>query len=220
MIDTIDQHDTFADLLERLGGIPLDRIVAHPTPGTATEDDVIRFLEKPRKRICELIDGVLVEKAVGFREGVFGSWIGHMIWKFIDAEDMGLVLGSDSPFRLQVGLVRFPDICFISWDRMPGGEMPDVAIGSIVPNLAIEVLSRSNTKAEIELKLDHYFEAGVQAAWVINPKTQTADVYTSRRRVKHFDSTGVIDGGKVLPGFQLSLAELFAVPKRKKRSKK
>ena len=58
---------TLADLRKRLGGIPLDRIWFHPAPGTATEKDVIEA-EGRENRLCELVDGTLVEKAVGFEE--------------------------------------------------------------------------------------------------------------------------------------------------------
>jgi len=221
MIAAVDEEElTVADLLHRLGDVPAERVMLVPTPGTATEDDLLRLLEAPRKRICELIDGVLVEKAMGAREGLLGSWLGHTLWSFVDENDLGLVFAADSPFRLRLGLVRFPDVCFISWDRIPDDEMPDDAIAKIVPDLAVEVLSRSNTVREIELKLDHYFEAGVRLAWVIDPKKEVADVYRSRRKVKHLDATGDLEGGKVLLGFKLSLAKLFAVPKRKKRRPK
>jgi len=58
---------TLADLRRRLGGIPLERIWFHPAPGTATEKDVIEAEER-ENRLCELVDGTLVEKAMGFEE--------------------------------------------------------------------------------------------------------------------------------------------------------
>ena len=70
-------------------------------------------------------------------------------------------------------------MCFISWDRYPGEEVPKEGISSFVPNLAVEVLSPGNTKAEMDRKLRDYFSAGVELAWVIDPKTQTANSYTS-----------------------------------------
>ena len=218
MIAAADEKtETIADLVHRLGDVPTDRIMLSPAPGTATEADVLRYLEAPRKRLCELIDGVLVEKPMGIKEGLLGAWISHLIWYFVEPKDLGLVFGADSPFRLRLGLVRYPDVCFVSWERIPGEELPDDAIGKIVPDLAVEVLSRGNTEREIELKLDHYFEAGVRLAWVINPASETATTYSSRRKFKRLDAAGELDGGKVLPGFKLSLAELFARPKRKKR---
>jgi hypothetical protein len=58
---------TLADLKRRLGGIPLERIWVHPAPGTATENDLIEA-EARESCLCELVDGTLVEKAMGFEE--------------------------------------------------------------------------------------------------------------------------------------------------------
>ena len=59
-----------ADLQTRLGGIPLDRIWCRPAPGTAVENDVVEA-ESHENRLCELVDGTLVEKAVGFESLVW-----------------------------------------------------------------------------------------------------------------------------------------------------
>ena len=67
--------DTVADLLHRLGDIPPERILMRPPPGTATEKDVIESLEAPRKRICELVEGVLVEKPMGAGEALYAPVI-------------------------------------------------------------------------------------------------------------------------------------------------
>ena len=69
---------TLADLRKRLGGVPLDRIWFHPAPGTATEKDVIEA-ERRENRLCELVDGTLVEKAVGFEEGRLALRLGRLI---------------------------------------------------------------------------------------------------------------------------------------------
>ena len=78
-------------------------------------------------------------------------------------------------------------------------------------DLAVEVVSRKNTKAEIARKLDEYFAAGTSLAWVVEPKTQTVRVYTSPRDwvVKRIGD--VLDGGAVLPGFQLLVRDVFNV---------
>src|SRR5262249_8918228 len=68
-----ESMETLADLVDRLGEIPLERIRLHPPPGEATEEDLIAALEAPRKRICELVDGVLVEKPMGTREAILGG---------------------------------------------------------------------------------------------------------------------------------------------------
>jgi Uma2 family endonuclease len=209
--------ETVAELIERLGGIPAERIRFKPTPGTATEADVIRWMDGPERRLFELIDGVLVEKAVGTREGFIGSYIARRLWNYAEPDGLGVVGGADAPFRFRLGLVRFPDVSFVSWNRIPGDEFPEDPIARLIPDLAVEVLSESNTPAEIELKLDHYFEAGVRAAWVIDPKKQSAVLYGTRTRSREIGIDGDLTAPKVLPGFRLPLRDVFASLRRKKR---
>ncbi len=211
---TTPTAETLAELLERLGNVPPDRIRTRPAPGTATEQDVIDALEADRKRLCELVDGVLVEKAMGTKESLVAVVIAHRLWSFLEQHDLGLVIGADGPLRLLPGLVRFPDVSFISWGRLPEG-LPDEAIAGVVPDLAVEVLSSSNTKGEIQRKLRDYFLSGVQLVWILNPKTETAEVYTRPDRKRRVGKTGSLDGGDVVPGFLLPLQELFARANRR-----
>ncbi len=118
--EPLDVEDTLAELIEQLGGIPLHRIRRKPPPGTATEKDVLAALKGPHKRLCELVDGVLVEKAMGSRESLLGGVIVRLVGNFVAAEDLGAVLPADGMLRLMPGLVRIPDVSFIAWDNIPG----------------------------------------------------------------------------------------------------
>src|ERR1700739_195189 len=83
--------DNLAELVAQLGGVPLKRIRFHPHPGAAKEKDVIAALEAPRKRICELVDGVLVEKAMGFKESLLAMVIGKFLAPFVEKYDLGVI---------------------------------------------------------------------------------------------------------------------------------
>lgn len=206
---------TFADLLDELGGISPSRVRLRPTPGKATEKDVIR-IEAQENRLFELVDGVLVEKAMGARESFLATHISFLLKVFLQNNDLGAVLGADGMLRLRPRLVRIPDVSFISWDQILGGEFPEEPIPDLYPDLAVEVLSPSNTPREIERKLSEYFAAGCRLAWIVDPKTRTADVYTSSDDCQHLRPTQSLDGGDVLPGFKLSLKELFASTRRRR----
>ena len=220
MVATLERTGTFADVLDRLGGIPPDRVLLSPPPGTATEADLIAARLGPQRWLCELVGGVLVErKRMSFREGVLATKLGAALYGHAADNDLGVVAGADAQVRFRVGLIRIPDVCFVPWSRIPGDEIPDEAVATIIPTLAVEVLSKSNSVREIGLKLADYFGNGVRLAWVIEPTLQTAKVYTSATRFKQLDPDGVLDGGRVLPGFKLSLAELFAVTKRRNKGK-
>ncbi len=196
----------FAELHKRLGEVPLERIRVIPPLGTATEDDLV----KAKGPICELIDGVLVEKAMGARESFVGAMLLLEIGLLAKSKKLGVILGEAGFIRINDDLIRAPDVTFIPWSSFPGKKLPPEAYWSVTPGLIVEVLSPGNTKAEIDRKLREFFGLGCKLAWVIDPETQTAKVHTSPTRAKHLGADGVLDGGKVLPGFKLSLAELFA----------
>jgi Uma2 family endonuclease len=199
---------TMADLLEHLGGIPPHRVRLYPTPGTATEQDVIDILEREHRR-CELIDGVAVEKPMGLFESFLAMAIAHFIQSYLDDRDLGVVAGEQGMLRLLPHQVRIPDVSFFSWDQFPNRELPAEPVPRLSPNLAVEVLSQSNTEKEITRKLREYFKAGTQLVWLVDPKARTVRVYTSPRRSKLVTEDQTLDGGDVLPGFQMSLRKLF-----------
>jgi Uma2 family endonuclease len=216
MIATIKNRRTVADLLRKLGDIPPERVWLRPTPGTATEEDVLA-VEAKENRLCELIDGVLVEKTVGAYECLLAHLIGYYLENFLEEHDLGIVLGADGMLRILVGQVRIPDVCFIPWSRLPERRFPKEPIPGLVPALAVEVLSPSNTPKEMKRKLQEYFKAGVLVVWYVDPKNRTAKVYSSPRKGKLIQEHEALDGGSVLPGFSLPLRKLFARADRKGR---
>ena len=202
--------DSIAELLERLGDIPPERVRLHPPPGLATEQDVLKAMAAPRKRICELIDGVLVEKAVGFSESLLAGFLFEVLSRLVRAGKLGLVTTADGTVRLWAGRVRIPDVAFFSWDRIPGRRVPREPMPTLAPDLAVEVLSVSNSRREMRLKREDYFRAGVRLVWEVDPRTRTVQVYTSPEESTTLAESDTLDGGAVLPGFSLPLRELFA----------
>lgn len=190
-----------------------------PPPGTAAEQDVIAARHTPEKRLCELVDGVLIEKAPGFRESVLGAGIAARVGSFVHESDLGIVLGADGMVRLRPGLVRIPVVSFFSWDHFPDGKLPEDPIPDLVPELVVEVPRAGNTANEMKRKLRDYFEAGVRMAWLIESKTQTAEVYTSPTESWRVGRDQRLEGATVLPGFTLSLRELFDRLKRRRASR-
>jgi Uma2 family endonuclease len=207
---------TLADLRKRLGGIPLERIWFHPAPGTATEKDVVE-VEERENRLCELVDGTLVEKAAGFEESRLALRLGHLISLYVDQTDLGICVGADGMMRIAPGLVRIPDLSFIGWDRLPGHESPREPIPDLAPDLAVEVLSEGNTTAEMARKVREYFEAGVRLVWLIDPRKRTARVFSTLEKSALIRADRALDGGDVLPGFVLLLSDLLDRGRRPRR---
>ena len=201
---------TLADLVERFGPMPDGRIRTDPPPGTATEQDVID-IEARESRLCELVDGVLVEKAVGYYESYLALRLGHFLIGFVERHRLGVVAGEAGMMRLSAGLVRIPDVSFVSWNRLPGRRVPRVPIADLAPDLAVEVISPGNTVLEMERKLQDFLAAGVQLVWYVYPEPQEIHVYTAERHdVLTIEQE--LSGGDVLPGFVLPLRQLFEEP--------
>lgn len=200
---------SLADLLESLGDVPSERIRLNPPIGTATVKDVIRIQEK-EDRLCELVHGVLVEKTMGLEESSLAVYISAILHGFVHDRNMGIVLGADGMMRILPHMVRIPDIAFIAWDKFPDRKRPRMAVPSVAPNLAIEVLSKGNTRKEMAIKRLNYFEAGVELVWEVDPKKRTVAVYTSVKDMTLLTIDDTLDGGAVLPGFELPVKDLFA----------
>ena len=146
---------------------------------------------------------------MGYRESLLAVFLARILLDFVSPRNLGLVSGADGSVRLFPGLVRIPDVAFASWDRFPGRKIPDEPIPSLAPDLAVEVLSDSNTSAEMERKRGEYFKSGVRLIWEVDPESRVVAVYTPDGAVARFDASQTLEGRDVLPGFTLKLSELF-----------
>ena len=201
--------ETIAELLEHLGDIPPHRVRLRPAPGTATERDVIAT-EARENRLCELVDGVLVEKVMAYYEARVATVISHFLEDYLEEDDRGIVAGADGMMRLAPGLVRIPDVSFISWDRLPGRQVPRQPIAALAPDLAVEVLSEGNTQKEIDRKIGEYFAAGARLVWIVDPAARSVHVYKGPDECTRLNERQTHKGGTLLPGFALLLRKLFA----------
>ncbi len=204
---------TVADLYRRFGPIPFERIRQSPPPGCGTVDDVVR-LNDHEDRLYELVDGILVEKTGGFEDSFIAGNIVTFLNNFVRPRALGMVAGEGGTIQLDLNLVRIPDALFISLERLPGGGVPKEPVPLLVPDLAVEVISRSNTRKEMEEKLREYFEKGVRLVWFVRPKSRVVDVYTAPDQYTRLRASMRLDGGDVLPGFSVVVGELFELPQR------
>jgi Uma2 family endonuclease len=200
---------TLADLLARLGGVPLDRVRFRPTPGAAVEQDVIDLHDR-ESRLFELVEGVLVEKPMGYRESRIAVVISTELELYMREHSLGLVAGSDGMMRIATGLVRMPDVSVVLWERLPGRKVPSEPIPSLAPDLAVEVLSPSNTRAEMDRKIAEYFEAGCRTVWIVDPNGRTITSFSSSSDFTLLTGSDDVTAQSVLPGFSISVSEIFA----------
>jgi Uma2 family endonuclease len=208
-MSSVLEADTVADLIEQLGDIPASRIRLHPTPGTATEKDVIEA-EARTSRLCELWDGVLVEKPMGFFESRLAALLIHFLEDFLELHDLGFVIGEAGMLRVMPGQVRLPDVSYFAWKHFPNRTLPAGAMLGRTPDLAVEILSPSNTQREMDRKRREYFAGATKLVWEVDPETTAVSVYSSPKKCATLGEKDALSGGKVLAGFELSIKRWFA----------
>jgi Uma2 family endonuclease len=213
VIATESRPPVGADLLElidRLGGIDPARVRLVPPPGTATVKDLIRTNDAKNGPACELIDGTLVEKGIGAESDYIAALIVTYLNNFVLPRNLGAVFGSRTGMKMVGRNVRLPDVAYLRPVRWQEWLTRRDAVVPFAADLAVEVLSKSNTRAEMDRKRREYFASGTRLVWEVNPRRKTVSVYTSFTKRRVLTSADTLDGGTVLPGFTLKVAELFA----------
>ena len=205
------KYHNAAEWLHELGDVPVERIIMDPWPGTATEADLLHYVEHDTP--CELIDGTLVEKPVGWWESLLAFRLAAALGAFVGPRGLGLITTGDGPLRMRSRRVRLPDVTYISATALPpGGLIPQESIGSLPPTIAVEVISKANTAAEMHQKLQEYFDSGAKLVWMVYPVPKTVAVYEGPTDAPSvvLSETDTLSGGQVLPGFGMKLSVLFA----------
>lgn len=172
-------------------------------------DAALMALPRERGRY-ELIDGKLTRMSpAGNEHGYLGIRIASALHNFAAHQRSGLVFGPDTGFRLDNENVLSPDISYVSREWMRRSNTLPEEFFQGTPELAIEVISPSERKSRIRLKVEKYFARGTRLVWLVYPRRKSVEVYTAPDAVVTLTS-GELDGGGVLPGFRLPLDEIFA----------
>jgi Uma2 family endonuclease len=159
----------------------------------------------------ELIDGELVPVTpAGFESSSLGHRIGRIVGNYVDAHGLGAMTGADGGYVLfpDRATIRVPDVAFIREDRLPP-ESERSRFPRLAPDLAIEVLSPSDSTSEVVAKVEMYQEAGIPLIWLVDPKKRTITVIASGVPTVTLKQEDTITGGDVLPGFSIRVAELL-----------
>jgi len=200
---------TAEELAARVGAVPLGRVRISPPPGTATEQDMER-VRREESSLCELIEGVLVDKAVSTKTALIAATLISILRPFVSAGRLGWIAGPDGFTWITKTQLRAPDVSFIARDQLPGKRVPDQGYVDIAPALAVEIFSPGNTQREMEQKRSDFFDAGTQLFWIVYPDRQEVEVSTGPETHRTAGRDETLDGGQLLPGFSLKVADLFA----------
>ena len=163
-------------------------------------------------RFYEVVGDLVVETTpLGARE----SWIARLLLEVLLPFVKDRALGQVTPetlfdLRPVVDRQRRPDLAYLSEQTWPSRRpAPRVSAWPAVPDLAVEIVSPTNTSNEILGKIDEYFRAGVRRVWVVHPEQEKLYDYASPKEVRILDREDVLEGGEILPGFRFALSEVF-----------
>jgi len=161
----------------------------------------------------ELQAGVLISEPLpGARHGRVAAELTRILGNHVREHELGIVIGNDSGFVLarRPDTVRGPDVSFVVAERYEAvGDLKGPFPGP--PDLAVEVLSPSNSAAAIHAKVADYLAAGTRLVWVADPETRTGSVHGPLLSPRRLTEADVLDGGDVLPGLEIRVGELFEI---------
>jgi Uma2 family endonuclease len=160
-------------------------------------------------RRLEVVKGVLRDMTpTGGLHGVIALEIGYQILHHVKQHQLGYATSAETGFTLSADpyTVRAPDVGFVARERITG-PLPQKYF-PFAPDLAVEVVSPSDTAQDIRERVLDFIKAGTRLVWVVYPESKAVDVYRPDG-VQVIDIDGVLDGGDVLPGFTLALRAVF-----------
>jgi Uma2 family endonuclease len=176
-----------------------------------TADDLWKIVANGSR--YELSRGELVPMTpVGIPHSVIVVRLAKLLSTYVDEKRLGVV-GTEGGFKLHRNpdTLRAPDIAFISRKRLESEGIPK-AFAEFPPDLAVEVLSPDDTASEMARKVDEYLSGGVPLIWVVDPSLWQVTVYRSLQDIKIHSAHEELDGGEILPGFRVKVADIFVLP--------
>lgn len=160
----------------------------------------------------ELLKGVLVKMApAGSEHGKLAMRLGWRLAQHVESQKLGIVYAAETGFQLASNpdTVRAPDVAFVRQERVAeAGEAKGFWPGA--PDLAVEVVSPSDTYTAVEDKVLDWLDAGTLMVVVVNPRQRTVTLYRSRADIVILTQNDILDGKDVVPGWSLPIQELFS----------
>jgi Uma2 family endonuclease len=147
----------------------------------------------------------------GSRHGIITGRVTTILGGHVEANALGEVLGAETGFKLasDPDTVRAPDVAFIRRERVPPEGAPE-GFWPGAPDLAVEVLSPSDTSYEVEERVDQWLRAGARAVWVLNPRRRTVTIHRPGKQPLALAEDDTLHGGEAVPQFSCVVATLFS----------
>src|SRR5579859_7717980 len=173
----------------------------------------LQSLPENQDKNFELIDGEIYEVTPNsLTSNLIAAELIRVLGNFTHEHDLGYVAGTDAGFTLSPGNTLEPDVAFISKSRL--SKMPERYFEG-APELAVEVVSPTDSVKATQRKAKRYLMAGTDLVWILYPADKTADACTMTPEgdmaIHEIGADGLLDGGNVIPGFKVALKDIFKV---------
>ena len=145
------------------------------------------------------------------RHGRMTAEIARWLGNHIRGAGLPLDVGTSTGFQMGIHTLRFPDVHVTSWARMAAYDEAAGGFPAFAPDVAVEVVSPSNTPAELRRKTAEYFANGTRAVWIVDPKTRTVVIRRPGQAERVYGVGDVLSGEPEIPGFACPVADIFAV---------
>ena len=158
----------------------------------------------------ELIRGrLVVREPPGTYHGIVASKLAYLLGRVVYENRLGVLTGQDTGFKIASNpdTVRAPDVGFVSHDR--AGVIEPHGYAAIAPDLAVEIVSPSDTRGEVLTKVGDWLDAGVKLVWVIDPSRREAQLHRADGSLSVVKPDGTLDGEDVVAGFTCPLSHVF-----------
>jgi Uma2 family endonuclease len=175
-----------------------------------TAEELLEYGHEPY--VHELLDGILHEmEPPGYEHGRVAMIIGALLYAHVNEHGLGTTLAAETGFLLasDPDTVRAPDAAFVTRERAAAVGRTD-RYWPGAPDLAIEVVSPSDSRSKVDSKTLHWLDAGTRAVVVLDPRLRMATVYRSRSDIRVLADDEPLDLHDVVSGFAPRTGDLFA----------
>jgi len=179
-----------------------------PTSNITTADELLNAPSDLGR--CELVRGelLMMTPAKG-RHGAIAMKIGRLLLNFLEGRDLGEVFDSSTGFVVSRNpdTVRAPDVSFLASERLKQQDLDAFLEGA--PDIAVEVLSPSNTQAEMDERMSDFFEANCRVVWIVDPLRRSIIVHRPDASPVILAENDTLTEEELLPGFSLVVRDVF-----------
>jgi Uma2 family endonuclease len=193
--------------------LPLARepVVLPPRPDRPWNSDDLLALADEESRY-ELVRGdLLMMSPASPVQGNYAARLTAVLLQYVEEHNLGNVYTAEPGFMLHAepqSVIRAPDVAFVSMERIPPAEQ-QAGFWPLAPDLAIEIISPSETADSIQEKVQDYLTAGTRLVWLVYPRSKLVVEYQPAAQIRQYGLDESLDGGAVVPGFCYALQRLF-----------